>query len=110
MEHRMSVVWDRARPIVYWHRDLPPLDAVWVSEHTLKACSSRVPGTIADLNALWDRCYEQLMANAERRLIQEIQRLGGRCAHVHDEVIEPRHDAATGEAWLYGRFDYVLYR
>lgn len=105
----MSVVKDTVRPVVYWHGDLPPLDATWVSEHTLEACSSRVPGTIAFRDALWDRCYEELMAKAEGRLIQEIRRLGGRCAHVHDEVIEPRRDAGTGEAWLYGRFGYVLY-
>ena len=52
----------------------------------------------------------ELMENAERRLAQEITRLGGDCAHVHGEAIEPRHDYATGEAWLRGRFSYMLYR
>jgi hypothetical protein len=106
----MHVVRDSAPHVVYWHADLSPIEAQWLSEHTLEACSSRVPGTIAYRDELWDQCYEQLMANAERRLIQEIQRLGGRCAHVHDEAIETRHDAATGEAWLYGRFGYMLYQ
>lgn len=96
--------------IVYWHRDLPPVDAELVSDHTLEADSGRIPGTIAHRDELWDRCYGQLMANAESRLVQEVQRLGGRFAHVHDEAIESKHDDAAGEAWLHGRFSYVLYR
>jgi hypothetical protein len=43
-------------------------------------------------------------------LIQEIARLGGDYAHVHDESIVPKHDAASGESWLHGRFTYILYR
>jgi hypothetical protein len=31
-------------------------------------------------------------------------------AHVLDESIDSRHDGATGEAWLQGRFTYMLYR
>jgi hypothetical protein len=50
------------------------------------------------------------MVNAEDRLAQEIARLAGDSAHVYDESIEPRRDEAAGEAWLHGRFDYVLYR
>jgi hypothetical protein len=50
------------------------------------------------------------MSNAHARLVQEITRLGGHYAHVHDEAIGPRHDDAAGEAWLHGRFSYVLYR
>jgi hypothetical protein len=50
------------------------------------------------------------MANAESRLIQEIARLGGDYAHVHDESIAPKHDAAAGTSWLHGRFTYMLYR
>ena len=50
------------------------------------------------------------MVNAESRLAQEIARLDGHYAHVYDESIEPRRDHATGEAWLHGRFFYVLYR
>lgn len=96
--------------IVYWHRDLPPLDAESMSEHTLEADSRRVPKTVAHRDDLWRDCYQQLMANAEGRLIQEVHRLGGRFAHVHDEVIEPKHNDAAGEAWLHGRFTYMLYR
>jgi hypothetical protein len=96
--------------VVYWHRELPPLDADLVAEHTVEARSSRVPGTLAYRDALWDRCYEELMAAAEQRLTQEVARLEGDFAHVHDETIDPKHNDATGEAWLQGRFSYVLYR
>jgi hypothetical protein len=41
---------------------------------------------------------------------QELARLNGHYAHVYDESIDTRHDDATGEAWLAGRFNYVLYR
>jgi len=101
---------DKRLRIVYWHRELPPLDADLVAEHTVEATSSRVPGTIAHRDELWDRCYRELMANAEIRLAQEVARLGGHFARVHDEAIDPRHDDAAGEAWLHGRFSYMLYR
>jgi hypothetical protein len=50
------------------------------------------------------------MANAENRLVQEVTRLGGDSAHVHDEASDPKHDVAAGEAWFRGRFGYMLYR
>ena len=96
--------------IVYWHRELPPIDAELMSEHTLEATSSRVAGTLAHRDELWDRCYEELMTSTHSRLAQEIHRLGGDYAHVHDESIDTRHDDATGEAWLRGRFSYMLFR
>ena len=96
--------------IVYWHRELPPLDADPIGVHRLEATSSRVPGTLAHRDDLWNRCYHELMVSAEYRLAQEIARLDGHYAHVYDESIEPRRDQATGEAWLHGRFFYVLYR
>jgi hypothetical protein len=96
--------------IVFWHRELPPLEAEIVAEHTVEADSSRVQGTLAHRNELWDQCYRELMAKAENRLVQEVLRLGGDFAHVHDEAIEPKHDDAAGEAWLHGRFQYMLYR
>jgi hypothetical protein len=37
-------------------------------------------------------------------------RLGGHYAHVLDESIDSRHDGVTSEAWLHGRFTYMLYR
>lgn len=96
--------------MVFWHRDLPPLDAEAMAEHTVEATSSRVAGTLAHRDELWDRCYQELMANATKRLEQEVARLGGDCAHVHDESIASGHDDAAGQAWLKGRFTYMLYR
>ena len=84
--------------VVYWHRDLPPLDAEMLAEHTVEAVSSRVAGTIAHRDELWDRCYLELITRAEERLAQEVARL------------DVRHDDAAGEAWLHGRFSYMLYR
>ena len=98
------------RKIVYWHRELPPLDAEVVAEHTVEADSSRAAGTLAHRDEIWGRCYQELMAQAESRLVQEIDRLEGDYARVHDESIVPKHDAAAGESWLHGRFNYVLYR
>ena len=96
--------------IVYWHRDLPPLEAELVAEHTVEANSSRVPGTIAHRDEVWDRCYRELMANVESRLVQEVARLGGHFVHVRNEAIDLKHDDAAGEVWLHGRFSYMLYR
>ena len=95
---------------VYWHRELPPLDAELMAEHTVEATSGRVAGTISHRNDLWDHCYHELMAHAEARLAQEIVRLGGHYVHVHSESIDIRHDDAAGEAWLHGSFSYTLYR
>lgn len=95
--------------VVYWHRDLPPLDAEAMAEHVVEATSARVPDTIAHRDELWDRCYADLMAQANVRLEQEAARLGGQYVRVLDEVIDTRHDGATGEAWLHGTFTYMLY-
>jgi hypothetical protein len=98
------------RAIVYWHRELPPLGAEVMTDHTIEANSSRVEGTLAHRDELWDQCYRELMANAETRLVQEVRRLGGRYAHVHGESIRPKRDDAAGKAWLHGRFTYMLLR
>lgn len=96
--------------VVYWRQEWPPFDAEMIGEHTIEAVSERVPGTLAHRDELWDRCYEDLMRQASARLEQEVVRLGGRYAHVRDESIESRHDDATVETWLHGRFTYALYR
>jgi len=108
--HSDSIHGADDKKVVYWHRELPPLTAEIVGEHTVEAVSGRVPGTITHRDELWDRCYRELMAYAEVRLAQEVDRLGGHYAHVHDESIDPRHDDVAGEAWLHGRFSYMLYR
>ena len=95
--------------IVDRHRELPPLEAELVAEHTLEATSGRVTGTIGHRDELWDRCYQEPMANTEVRLAQEIARFGGHYAHVHDEFIDIRRDDAAGDAWLHGRFGKMLY-
>ena len=85
----MTASHDNKATIVYWHRELPPLDAELVAEHTVEASSSRVPGTLAHRDELWDQCYRELMTNTKNRLVEEVARLGGHYAHVHDEAIGP---------------------
>lgn len=97
-----------AEQVVYWHRELPPLEAAVIAGHTIEATSQRVQGVLSHRDDLWQICYASLMAQAKTRLEQEVTRLGGRYAHVFDEVIDSRHDDAKGEAWLHGRFDYML--
>jgi hypothetical protein len=97
-------------PRVYWHRELPPVRAEIMGEHVLEATSDRVQGALAHRDELWDRCYHRLLENTHERFNQEIRRLGGDYAHVLDESIDSRRDDVTGEAWLHGRFTYVLYR
>ena len=96
--------------LVYWHRDLPPSEAKQMGEHVVEATSLRVPSTLAHRDELWDRCYDDLMANARARLEQEVARLGGNYAHVLGESVDSRHDDVTGESWLHGGFTYMLYR
>ena len=95
---------------VYWHRELPPLDAEPVGEHTIEAASGRVPATIAHRDDLWHVCHDDLMAQARTRVEQELARLSGHYAHVFDQVIDCKRDDVKNEAWLHGRFDFVLYR
>lgn len=94
---------------VFWHRELPPIDAELMAPHTVEANSSRVPGTLAHRDELWERCYRELMAAARERIESEIGRLGGAYAHVHGESVGAKHDDVAGEAWLHGTFDYNLY-
>jgi hypothetical protein len=97
------------RKIIFWHRELPPLDAEYIGEHMIEAASARVPSTLAHRDELWDVCYEDLMARACARLEQEVVRLGGSYAHVLDESVVSHHDDVTGETWLHGSFTYMLY-
>ncbi len=106
----MTASHDNNATIVSWHRDLPPLDAERVAEHIVEASSSRVPGTLAHRDELWDQCSQELMTNTTTRLVEEVARLGGHYAHVRDEAISPKHDDAAGEAWMHGRFTYMVYR
>lgn len=101
---------DNDRKIVYWHRELPPLDAEPVGEHIVEANSMRVTGNLAHRGDLWDRCYRDLMRGVHDRLRQEVHRLGGHYAHVLEEAIDSRHDDRSGDVWLRGRLKYLLLR
>ena len=101
---------DDAHRVIFWHRELPPLDADAVAEHTLEAASSRVHGAITHGDESWSRCHEDLMATVHARLLQELSRLGGDYAHVVHESIDTRYDNSTDEGSLHGQFAYVLYR
>ena len=102
---------DHADPkVVYWHRELPPLDGEPMDEHVVEADSKHVHGTIEQHGELWHRCYASIMENVRVRVEQEIHRLDGDYAHVLDEFIETHRNDATGESWLHGRFNYMLYR
>jgi hypothetical protein len=96
--------------VIYWHRELPPLHAEPMAEHTVEATSGRVHGEFFHGDERWHHCYEDLMAYTRARLEQEVVRLGGRYAHVLSESIDSRHDDASGDAWLHGAFTYMLYR
>jgi hypothetical protein len=96
--------------VIYWHRELPPLDAEAIAEHTVEATSARVPGTLAHRDELWSQCYDDVMAQVRIRLEQEVGRLGGDYAHVLSESVDSKHDPVTCEAWLHGRVTYMLYR
>jgi hypothetical protein len=97
-------------PQIYWHRELPPIDARVIGEQELEAVSVRVPGTMKHRDELWQRCYRDLMRQTASRIGQEVTRLHGRYAHVLTESIDSRHDDGTGERWLHGRFRYALLR
>lgn len=43
---------DNKSRIVHWHRQLPPVQAELVAEHTIEANSSRVPGTVGHRDEL----------------------------------------------------------
>jgi hypothetical protein len=95
---------------IYWHRELPPVRAEFMADLVVEADSVRVTGGFVHADDTWGRCHADLMDKAEARLMQEISRLGGDCAHVHGESITPKHDDTTGESWLHGRVTYALLR
>jgi hypothetical protein len=95
---------------VYWHRELPPLDADPVREHVVEAASDHVSGHLTRHDEQWTVCYDSLMLAARERISQEVARLGGDCAHVLKETIDERHNDVVGDAWLHGRFEYMLFK
>ena len=105
-----SRVLDCDTKTVFWHRELPPLDAEPIGERMVEATSISVPGTLAHRDELWQRCYADLMKNVGRRIEQEVDRAGGDYAHVLNEFVDSRHNDVSNVAWLHGAFAYVLYR
>ena len=73
----MSSVENTTPKVVYWHRELPPLDGEVIHEHVVEATSDRVPGAIEHYGELWHKCYLELMEHTRARLEQEVTRLGG---------------------------------
>jgi hypothetical protein len=98
------------KKVIYWHGDLPPIDAEQIGEHVVEADSARVKGNLAQRDSVWDQCHDDLMARLDERLRQEMARLGGDYAHVLEESIDSQRDDAIGEAWLHGRLNYSLLR
>jgi hypothetical protein len=95
---------------IYWHRELPPLDAEPIGERFIEINSMHVPGTLAHRDELWNQCYADLMDKFAAELDREILRLGAQYAHVLSESIESKRNDVANEAWLHGSFSYVVYR
>ena len=95
--------------IVYWRRELPPLSEQIEGEHEVLATSEQVHASWAERDALWHRCYLSLTTVAERRIADEVRRLGGSSAHVVSEQITTKRDDANDTMWLVGRYRFVMY-
>jgi hypothetical protein len=95
---------------IYWHRDLPPLDAEFLSEQVVEATSDPVPYHIDERDELWERCAGSLRTRLTERLEAEVARLGGAYAHVLEEDVTPHVDHPTRRYWLIGRVRYSVYR
>ena len=94
---------------VYWRRELPPVEDVAEHAHQIEATSPSIPNRAGERQEQWGRCYDSLMAEAERRIAAEVERLGGDCAHVFDEEITEKVDNKTNTYHLVGRFRFVLF-
>lgn len=95
--------------VIYWRRELPPLSEQIEGEHEVEAESPHVHYDYGNREAMWGKSYGPLMEEAERRMAQEVARLGGSCAHVLEEVVTAKTNDATAMFWLHGRFRYVMY-
>ena len=79
-------------------------------EHTVQATSDWVGYSFAERDKLWAACHANLLSNTGERIAQEVERLGGSCAHVLEEDIAPKIDNSLDRYRLEGTFTYVLYR
>jgi hypothetical protein len=98
------------KQVVFWHRDLPPVEAEPIVEDEIEATGPRLPSSPSGRSELWTRSADGLRASAESRIAQEVRRLGGLYAHVNDDHVEEHTDHASGETWLRGRYSFVVYR
>ena len=100
---------DLDKACIYWHRELPPIDAELTGEYVLEATSDRVRGSLAHRGELWDRAYHELMERTETRLKQEIGRLA---ATTLTFCVNPSTVGTTMRQVkrLHGLFTHVLYR
>ncbi len=96
--------------LIYWHRELPPLGDEIADEYVVEARSAEVPDSHIHREAQFEACLPGLKAELVKRLEQEVRRLGGSCAHVLGEHIEPHIDNANARYRLDGRLSYVLYK
>jgi|ETNmetMinimDraft_24_1059892.scaffolds.fasta_scaffold70897_1 hypothetical protein len=94
---------------IYWHRDLPPLQDRIEGEHWITAKSDVIPHSLTHDSEVWGQCFPTLERNLEKRLLQEIERQGGHCAHILDERIRRKTHHADETCWLEGEYCYVLY-
>jgi len=95
---------------IYWHRDLPPLDADAVAEHTVDAVSDKADYHFDRRDELWHDCAPSLRAHLVERLEAELDRLGGAYAHVLEEDVTPHVDHANAQYWLIGKARYTIYK
>jgi hypothetical protein len=106
----MTGTHDNNGPIVYWHRDLPPLDAELVAEHTVEASSSRVSGTLEHREELWDQCHQELMTNTTNRLVEEVARSADNAYGARRSDQPQGMPTWRARAWMHRGFTYMLYR
>jgi hypothetical protein len=96
--------------VIYWRQELPPLSELIEGEHEIEAESPHVHYNLYDRSAMWTDCYRELAEVTEDRVRQEVERLGGSCAHILDEEVTGRTDDAAAMFWLRGRFRFLMYR
>lgn len=94
---------------IYWYRELPPLRDRIEGEHRITARSDEVAYDRLHRDQLWGQCFPSLERAVEHRLLQEIERQGGHCAHVDEEHVHEKIDHATRTYHLEGEYIYVLY-
>ncbi len=95
--------------IIYWRRELPPLSEQIEGEHEVDATSPAMHYDFGARDTLWGRCYPLLLEAAEVRIAQEVERLGGSCAHIVDETVTVKLDDAAATFALRGAFRFIMY-